>query len=821
MRLTFAIAAGALLAFGSCAAPVSNTPQIIEPATATRHSIEDRGYDALHYRLEINIPGDRPSFTGLTAIEMVTTRPLREIVLDAADMFVRRVTVDGAEAPFRHAGGRLTVTPRRELAAGQEVMVRVSYDVDDPLAGLHFSLPQDSGVKGAMPQVFSQGEDIRSHYWFPCFDAPHERASHELVATVPMTWEVIGAGRMVERTVNASAGTATVTWSMPEAVPAYLFTLCAGPFARVEDRWQDVAITHYVEPGDVEAGRSSFSRTPDMLAFFSEYTGFRYPFSKYAHVAVRDFPFGGMENVTATTVTRGVVQTAADNPQGAWGMVAHEGAHQWFGDIVTCASWPHIWLNEGFATYFGLLYQRHAFGEQEFLYGMGGTMDGYFGACSGPNLRALVKEEYRVPMDLFFDGTVYPGGASRLQLLRGLMGEEKFRAGIKAYLTRNAFTSVTSAAFEAAMSEASGLNLGPWFQQWVMAPGYPQVEATWRLGGDGDARVELRQTQNAAGGVPQAFAFPLEIRWWEGSTPHVQRVDVDERTESFTLDLNAGFTGFLEFDPNVWVPAAWTVHEEPAATMLRARQAGSSRVRAQACRDLAARGGESAVSTLFEVAQRDPLPAVRAEAARLVGGLVLDSEALRLHAAYKAEREASVREAWWAQLSRFSGQAMVNDEMRKKLTDPRASVGERTIALHGLAGSMQAEGARELLTRIALDSNEHEQLRISAVSLLAAKLPDSASRGTLLPLSWSGIETPLRSAALRALGPWLDSAEEGDPGAMSVVDSYRRALRSSSAQLRSTAAEGAGRNPRWFRREIDDLMRREPDTRIRAMLRAK
>jgi aminopeptidase N len=818
MRFMNGFAACALIGLAACAAPGSDLPDLIEPATAERHPIEDRGYDALHYRLEIQIPGNRPAFTGLATIEMAATQTLREIVLDAADMFIRRVTLDGTEAAFEYGGGKLTVTPRREIAAGQEVTLRVAYDVDDPIAGLHFSLPGDSGVKNAMPQVFSQGEDVRAHYWFPCFDAPHERAAHDLIVTVPQTWEVIGAGRMTDRTINAAAGTATVTWSMPEAMPAYLFTLAAGPFARVEDRWQDVAITHYVEPGDVEAARASFARTADVLGFISEYTGFRYPFPKYAHVAVRDFPFGGMENVSATTLTRGTLQSASDNPEGSWGLVAHEAAHQWFGDVVTCASWPHIWLNEGFATYFTQLYQLHAFGEQAFLYGMGGTMDGYLAACSGRNLRALVKEEYRMPMDLFFDGTVYPGGASRLQLLRGVIGDEKFRAGINAYLKRNAYKSVTSAAFEAAMSEASGRDLSAWFQQWVMAPGYPKIEVSWRLGGDGDARVDLRQTQDAAGGVPQAFVFPLEIRWWEGGTVRVQRIEVDERNESFTLDLNQGFTGFLEFDPNVWVPATWTIVEEPAATMLRARQAGSARVRALACRDLAARGGESALDVLFEAAQKDVLPALRAEAARLAGGLVMEAEALQLHAAYQAERDQAVREAWWAQLSRFAALDFVAQEMSKKLADSRAPKGEREAALRGLAKALPAEEARQLLTQTLLNPQEAERLRVAAAGLLSEKLPDGQSRSTLLPLSWSGTETPLRAAALRALGPWLDLAEASDPAAMSVVDSYRKALGSPSAVMRRTAAEGAGRNPRWFQGEIDDLMRREPDTRIRRLL---
>ncbi len=807
-----------LLAAASACASISGPPAaVLEPPRPVRHEIEDRGYDALHYRIHLTIPGHVAQFTGEVEVRLRATGPLRFVELDAADMTVMAAAVDGAPALFMHDQRLLRVDLPRPLAPGEETHVAIAYQVTQPVAGLHFSLPGESGVAGAMPQVFTQGEDIRARHWFPCFDAPHERASHEISASVPLSWEVVAAGRQISREVDAANSTATVAWRMEQQMPAYLFTLAAGPFVTVQDHWRGITLSHYVEPADMEAGRATFARTADVLEFFSEYTGFAYPYPKYAHVAVRDFPFGGMENASATTVTRAVVRPAVESPEGAWGLIAHEAAHQWFGDAVTCETWPHIWLNEGFATYFTNLYERHAFGEQAFLHGMGATLDGYLGACRGENLRAIVKHEYRLPLDLFFDGTIYPGGASRLQLLRGMLGEDGFRAGIRSYLEANAFRSVTTDVFQAAMSTAANRDLREWFAQWVHAPGYPVVEIAWREDGWGDARIELKQVQDGAG-VPAAFAFPLEVRWWEGESWRLRRFEVDAREHSWTLDLGEGFTGFLEFDPNVWVPALWTIREEPAATRARARRAGSARVRALACRDLAAAGDSAAIATLFEAAQRDALPALRAEAANLVGPLLGGDEGTRIHAAHAVERDASVREAWWGQLGRFAAQAFIGDEMLRSLTDPRAPIDERESSLCGLAGALEGEELRTFLGAFAFDAGAHERLRNAAIGLLGARLPDHLTRGALLPLSWSGNETPVRATALRALQPFLADAREDDPGAMSVVDSYRIALRSSSAQLRSAAAEGAGAHPQWFRAEIAELLRRDPDARIRRLL---
>jgi aminopeptidase N len=804
-----------LAALAACAAPAPPAA-VQEPDAPRRHELEDRGFDALHYKIALTLPGDSARLDGEVEMILLSTRELERVALDAADLTVLAAEAGGLPAQFRHAGPRLVIELPEPLPAGRTTTVRVEYRVERPLGGVHFSLPQELGTQH-VPQVFTQGEDERTRFWLPCVDAPHERATHELSLTVPLSWETVAAGRMVGRETHPESSTATVRWTMEQPMPAYLFTFAAGPFVRVEDRWEDVAITHYVEPQDAEAARASFASTPEVLGFLSDYTGFRYPFPKYAHVAVRDFPFGGMENVSATTVTRGAVRPAAEQAvQPTWGLVAHEAAHQWFGDVVTCATWPHIWLNEGFATYFTNLYQRHAEGEDAFLYGYGRTLDAYLDACRGERRRALVKYEYRLPMDLFFDGTIYPGGASRLQMLRGLLGESEFRAGIALYLQRNQYQSVTTDALEAAMSEAAGQDLRPWFAQWVHAPGYPELTVAWRLDEAGDARVELAQTQSG-GGTPQVFHFDFDVRWWEGDSWRVRTLEVDERTESWTLDLGAEFTGFLEFDPSAWVAARWSVQESGAATRARAVHARSPRVRALACRDLAASGDAAAVGVLWEVARRDRLAALRAECAGLLERFTTTEDVPQLVAAWRAEREPAARSAWWRVVCRHGGDAFARDLMTQLLQDGAALVQDRAAALRGLASAGDGAAGASLLRTHVEDAGLPEGLRLAAIEALAGAHPDATTRGVLLPLSWKGNDTPVRAAALRGLARWL-AEDAADPGVAAVVDSFRMALLSPSAVLRRAAVEGAGAHPRWFQGEIQELLQREPDARIRRAL---
>src|SRR4029077_13269285 len=223
---------------------------------------------------------------------------------------------------------------------------------------------------------------------FPCHDAPNERATTEVIATVPRGFTAVSNGRLLRKT--GKGNTATFHWRQDIAHAPYLVTLAVGRFREIKDRWRNRPVTYYCEAGREADARRAFGKTPRMMEFFSRFIGVPYPYAKYAQVAAADFIYGGMENTSATTQTdSALLDQRVSIDYSSDELVAHELAHQWFGDYLTCKDWSHAWLNESFATYFDALFKRFDKGEDEFLYALRGNAEAYF---------AEDKEHYRRPI---------------------------------------------------------------------------------------------------------------------------------------------------------------------------------------------------------------------------------------------------------------------------------------------------------------------------------------------------------------------------------------------------------------------------------------
>ncbi|MFK5956692.1 MAG: M1 family metallopeptidase [Planctomycetota bacterium] len=830
LKLDFLFPVGLLLlGFTACVVPQSESA-VDDPPAPLLHPPVDRGYDTLSYGLEIELGSDRAELVGTTRIRLRATRELKEVVLDAVDMEILGVTSELSRVevlPFLSKKRTLVIPFGRPIAANDVITLDIQYRTS-PLAGMHFVLPSESGVDHP-PHVYTQGEAQRARFWFPCNDNPADRATHTLRARVPRSWITVAAGDLVEHELDADGFSYVDTWVMDEEMPTYLFTFAAGPLLKLEDRWEDVALWYVGEPADVDLLSASFSETGAVLGFISEYTGFRYPFSKYAQVAVRDFPFGGMENVSATTVTRNALHSAeyqASNP--SWGLVAHEAAHQWFGDIVTCMDWTHAWLNEGFATYFNLLYRRHRNGEADFQVAMGDTIDGYLRACRDENLRPLVKTEYRLPMDLFFDGTIYPGGAARANLFRGIIGEDAFREALKIYLHRHAYRSVDSQDLQQALEDASGHDFGNVFAQWVYAPGYPELDLSWNRRGR-ELEVQVIQTQSLAGGVPAAFEFPLDVRWYEGGQWRETRFQVTQENQVFAVSTGPSFDGWVEFDPHVYLPAKLTVHEPANATNLRALHGWSARSRVLAVRDLADYQDQQTTDTLWRVARSDKVPGVRlaaVKALRLREGTNADITVLR--ASFAGEKDAQVRASLWNWVCSFERNPIVHDLLFSTYTNQSNLTGLRVSAFRALAaGKEPLERMAFAQQQLEKEEGEGQRLHLAAMQILAG-LAQAEPEGNLaprvqsmlLPLSWKGHSTRIRTAAIGYLGFWLQGIEIGTrvPSEQSILDTLHNALTSKSALLRRAAVSAIVERQDLFPAEIRYLLAHEPDARVRRLL---
>ena len=215
------------------------------------------------------------------------------------------------------------------------------------------------GYPATETHLWTQGEPLEARHWFPSFDSPNEKFTADVTCHVPSDMAVLSNGKRISEEKQAGSDLVAVRWLQDKPHVNYLICLVAGYFKKVEDKYRDIPLAFYTTPSEIEQAKYSFEGTKDMMEFFEKEIGVPYPWAKYDQVCVEDFGWGGMENTTLTTLNDQTLHPPEfETLRSSQGLVAHELAHQWFGDFVTCKDWAHVWLNEGFATYYDALYER-------------------------------------------------------------------------------------------------------------------------------------------------------------------------------------------------------------------------------------------------------------------------------------------------------------------------------------------------------------------------------------------------------------------------------------------------------------------------------
>ncbi len=334
------------------------------------HYAPDRQVDVLHIKLDVTPDFSQRTVTGTTSITATPiSKPVELLRLDAQDIQVKAVRCDEVEvADFVSTRTELKILLAQPLAPGTEFTVHIDHHAQ-PTAGLYFRTPE-MGYPKSDTHIWTQGETHESRYWFPCFDYPNERSTSEIICHVPAEMTVLSNGVRLGDKVD-SAGLKAVHWRHEQPHANYLICLVAGNLKKLEKKHRDIPLGFYTQPSLFAHAENSFRDTPDIMAFFETEIGVPFPWPKYDQVTIRDFTAGGMENTTLTTLTHNTIFSAAtENIRTTRRLDAHEMAHQWFGDYVTCKDWSHLWLNEGFATYYTHLYEGHKFGRDAMLYGL-------------------------------------------------------------------------------------------------------------------------------------------------------------------------------------------------------------------------------------------------------------------------------------------------------------------------------------------------------------------------------------------------------------------------------------------------------------------
>ncbi|HEX6095323.1 MAG TPA: M1 family metallopeptidase [Thermoanaerobaculia bacterium] len=487
--------------------------------------------DVQHYAVDITLPR---SGTEIAAVAELTvtprTTPLEWLVLDFGDLTIDSVAVEGRDTSwFRTDGDRITVAAMRTTP--EPFRVRIAYRGSPP-----DGLVLQANKYGHFG-VFADNWPNRAHHWFPSVDHPSDRATVEFRVTAAESFDVIANGTLVE-TASLQNGTKRWHWRETTPIPVHCMVIGATELAIVragED--DDVEVYYYLYPRDRDAGVRQFGRAVQMLDFYSDLVG-PYPYDKLA-IVESSTRFGGMENASAIFLD----EKAIDGTGSLEALVAHEIAHQWFGDSVSQRDWQDLWLSEGFATYFGALFFERANGRDAFRQVMRDNRNDYL---KKPELfKRPIYDPAAQPSQLL-NALRYDKAAWVLHMLRGVMGDEAFFAGIRDFYAAHRDGSATTADLRTIMERHAKQPLTWFFQQWLYEPGHPvfTTKWTWRRG---KLTVDVVQTQPGT-----VFRTPavLEVRNPKGA--HRENVVIDERSERFEIDAEERPTG-VTLDPDEWI----------------------------------------------------------------------------------------------------------------------------------------------------------------------------------------------------------------------------------------------------------------------------
>jgi aminopeptidase N len=716
------------------------------------HYAPDRDYTMKHIQLDLTLDFPSKSLSGVARLVVQPVNDgLQHLSFDAAELNVKAVwlenkTVDHLNLNFEIEGEKLKIDLGSPFNAQDELTVAVDYNAT-PRKGLYFIAP-DAGYPDKKIHAWSQGQDTDNHFWFPCYDAPNQKCTSEMLVTVPQEYFALSNGELVATSANETANTKTYHWKQAIPHASYLITLVSGEFIEIEHEWQDIPVQYYVLPNRESQAELSLGNTPAMVKFFSEKIGYRYPYEKYATVCVSDFIFGGMENTTATTLTDTTLhderthQDFSSDP-----LLAHELAHQWFGDLLTCRDWSNGWLNEGFATYFESLWTEHHLGRDEFIYSMQTEASIYFSEDRGHYRRPIVAYTFNQPIDLF-DRHLYQKGSLVLHMIRYLLGDQLWWKAINYYVNKHKGQNVITADLERAIEEATGRNLQAFFDQWVYKAGYPQfkLEYNWDETNQ-TAKLTVKQTQPVDDDNP-IFTLPVEIAFaYADKEREVFKVALEEKEQNFYFRLKQKPL-FTSFDPSNWILKTVEFNRPKEMLLQQLKQDSEIMGRIGAAQDLAKQGTADALAALADALKTDGFWAVQVEIARSLGTIRSNAAQQALLDGLAEVKHPKVRRAIVAALGEFKDEISAT-ALQKILAGDVTDFVEMEAAV--ALGKTRVGTAFDTLSANLERESFNHAVRVGIFNGLS-ELKDE--RAIPIALEWSAYGKPVqaRDAAVVTLG---------------------------------------------------------------------
>lgn len=504
--------------------------------------------DMIHVKLELEFDLPAHEIQGRMTSTLVALRnDLREITLDAEDMTFTSVKVNGEPSGIDTSRkASLIIHLSQPYQAGDTLVLLVRYH-GSPTRGMFFIDPDSANPQSPF-QVWTQGESENNHHWFPCNDSPNEKVTSEIIATIRRDFLTVSNGRLVSKTENQD-GSTTWHWIQDKPHSIYLIAFVAGNYVKITDSFRGKPVAFYAYPWNIEDARNSFNHTIEAMEYFSTITGVEYPWDKYDQIILHNFMYGGMENTSLTTLTENTIHSRRSEIDGrsSVGVMSHELAHQWFGDLVTTRSWSHIWLNESFATYFEAVFQGHLRGQDQYDLEMiqkGRTSKSSARASRMPTVFEIDRGE----PDRWPIANVYQKGSVILHMLRNLLGDRLWWKGINLYLRRFAFSNAETFDFRRCMEEVSSRDLRWFFDEWLYGSGYPKYAVNWTWDDEvSQVHLRIRQMQQADS-TTGFFTMPVPVVFHFADSIITRRILVDGEEKSITFAFMER-PRLVEFDP--------------------------------------------------------------------------------------------------------------------------------------------------------------------------------------------------------------------------------------------------------------------------------
>ena len=706
----------------------------------------NRDYDLQNARIELKFDLNQRQVIGQVTHTLTTLKDgLRQLDFDSVGLTILTARLDGKDTHFSTDDAKLHVNLVQPSKSGDKHEVVIRYQ-GSPKKGIHFILPAKSD--SAQPkEIWTQGEAEDTRYYIPIYDYPNDRTTTEMIVTVPRGWVTVSNGKL-ESVVDAGSGLKTWTWRQSQPISTYLISLVAGEFDESKKTWHNIPVDYRVPHGDADRIDPTFARTPDMLSFFSERLGVPYPWDKYDQTAVDQFTLGGMENVSATTLTaRSLLHPALahESLEGADGLISHEMSHQWFGDLVTTKDWANLWLNEGFATFMATLWEEHQYGADNAAYSRWRSQAAWLRQRRLFDV-PIVTHDFRNSMQ--YAGNIYGKAGLVLQMLREQLGDEAFFHALQHYLEVNRLQNVATADLVKAIEESTHVDVDRFFDEWIYGGGAPRfaVSTTYDAGAK-ELRMQVKQTQDVRGHVG-LFDVPVQVAVTTATGAKSFPITVSKADETFSFPADSQPLLVL-FDKGDKILKSVEFHKSPAEWVYQLQHAEDVPDRADAAQALGdLKGNEAAITALGQAAAQDQFWGVRVQALTALGKIG-GAQAEKAVLPGLADPEPWVREVAVDELSKFTDDPALAVRLTEIAGKDKA-YRVRAAALLGL-GQRKAEDAVAVLEAAAKTDSPDDVIRRAALRAMGALGKDEAAP-QLLGWVEQGKPTRLRTAAIDSLG---------------------------------------------------------------------